>query len=87
LHGAFASGGGGSTGAPSGLMQNTWPVTGLISAVSHFGGVPCSDVSAPAAEIDAATNRTPVKTRNIVIGSAFRSPQLRLVIPAKAGIQ
>ena len=64
LQASAASGGKGSTGAPSGSMHSTWPVTGLISAFRHFG---CGAAPPPA-------NATSAKAMAIVIRCMIDQP-------------
>jgi len=73
LHGTEASVGGGSTGAPSGLMHMTLPVTGLISATWHFAGAGCSAPSAHAAPAHAITPSSIVAIIVFIVLSTFDS--------------
>ena len=57
--------GGASTAAPKGSMQDTWPVTGLISAVLQAGACVPSELSA--ANADPAHSAAPSNTATTIL--------------------
>jgi hypothetical protein len=72
-HGTEACAGGGSTGAPSGLMHVTLPVTGLTSATWHFAGAGCFALSPHAALAHAITPSSSVAIIVFIVVSTFDS--------------